>query len=177
MVDVQVTSEQRQQIQQIAANFASGVASPAEQRASMLISSGVLRGQEFARALLLLIVNKAEKEKRGLVRTGSSKLPECSQEVLMEVGFRLGWLVGNRELMHELGLNAKGLPPINFWDESLPVPFSADLGSSQRLITNLETCMTLCRAEFKRVLGCNVCACDLAIHPFGNVYQGGVPNV
>ena len=68
----------------------------------MLISSGVLQGQEFARALLLLIVNKADKEKRGLVRTGNSRLPECSQEVLMEVGFRLGGLVGNRELMREL---------------------------------------------------------------------------
>ena len=113
----------------------------------MLISSGVLRGQEFARALLLLIVGKAEKEKRGLVRTGSSRPPECSH------------LVGNRELMRERGLNAKGLPPINFWDESLPVPFSADLGSSQRLVTNLETCMTSCRAEFKRALGCAACAC------------------
>ena len=104
----------------------------------------------------------ADKEKRGLVRTGASKLPECSQEVLMEVGYRLGGLVGNRELMRELGLATNNLPGINFFDEALPVPFSSDLGSMDRLQTNLATCMTLCRAEFKRVFGSTVCGCDLA---------------
>ena len=65
--------------------------------------------------------------------------------------------MGNRELMRELGLATNNLPGISFFDEALPVPFSSDLGSMDRLQTNLATCMTLCRAESSSVFLVPLC--------------------
>lgn len=97
-----------------------------EERASNLITSGVLRGQEMARALVLLILQKADRQRRKCANVCASSHPDVDKGVLVELGYRLGGVIGNKELMRELGLNLAGLPPINYQDEFLPKPFAAE---------------------------------------------------
>lgn len=155
MANVRLQSDQQQLLKMQASNLMEGIATAEEKRASALIAGGIMKGHECARALLLLIVNHVEKEQRGLQRTCASKLKGVSQECLMELGYKLSGLVGSKGLCREIGLSVKGLPPINFFDETLPTPFCADLLSSKRLTMNITRAVELCSSEFKR---------DLATH-------------
>ena len=152
MADVQLQADQQQLLKTQASNFMNGIATTEEKRASALIAGGIMKGHEFARALLLIIVNHVEKEQRGLQRTCASKLKGVSQECLMELGYKLSGLVGSKGLCREIGLSVKGLPPINYFDETLPTPFCSDLLSSERLTMNIARAVELCSSEFKRNL-------------------------
>ena len=92
-------------------NLSSGSRAKEEIRACNLISKGVLDGNMLAKTLLLCLVNKCDKEKRGLVKQNISCGEGISKDCLTELTWRLGGLAGAHALLQDLGINRASAQP------------------------------------------------------------------
>lgn len=84
-----------------------------EDSTQALIAKGCLRGDDIARALVPMLLKKADRKFRGcVVRTGSSAASSDAQVGLVQLGFALGGILGNAKVQQAFGIGrALAKPP------------------------------------------------------------------